>query len=98
MISLQPQFKCSGGPYKRKCVPVATGFKSLSIRERQVVLLLVAGKLQWEIAKTLGLDHRTVSNYRTKAVLKLNVQNDIELVHRLLKDRVIENLYAEEGG
>jgi two-component system, NarL family, response regulator LiaR len=52
----------------------------LTDRERQVLNLIVEGKSNKEIALELGISPKTVSVHRTNLMLKLDVQNTVELV------------------
>jgi len=52
----------------------------LTDRERQVLRLIVGGKSNKEIALDLGISPKTVSVHRTNLMLKLNVQNTVELI------------------
>jgi DNA-binding NarL/FixJ family response regulator len=52
----------------------------LTDRERQVLYLIVEGKSNKEIALELGISPKTVSVHRTNLMLKLNVQNTVELI------------------
>ena len=53
----------------------------LTERERQVLHSIVDGKSNKEIALELGISPKTVSVHRTNLMLKLNVQNTVELIH-----------------
>jgi DNA-binding NarL/FixJ family response regulator len=52
----------------------------LTDRERQVLNLIVEGRSNKEIALELGISPKTVSVHRTNLMLKLNVQNTVELI------------------
>jgi DNA-binding NarL/FixJ family response regulator len=52
----------------------------LTDRERQVLNLIVEGKSNKEIALELGISPKTVSVHRTNLMLKLDVQNTVELI------------------
>jgi DNA-binding NarL/FixJ family response regulator len=52
----------------------------LTDRERQVLNLIVEGKSNKEIAHTLGISPKTVSVHRTNLMIKLNIQNTVELI------------------
>jgi two-component system response regulator NreC len=52
----------------------------LTDREQQVLQLIVEGKSNKEIALELGISPKTVSVHRTNLMLKLNVQNTVELI------------------
>lgn len=52
----------------------------LSAREDQIVRLLLCGKQNREIARTLSLSEKTVKSYMTNLMQKLNVRNRLEVV------------------
>lgn len=52
----------------------------LSIREEQIVRLLLRGKTNKEIANQLSISEKTVKHYMTILMQKLNVRNRIEVV------------------
>jgi FixJ family two-component response regulator len=52
----------------------------LSVRERQVMELLMAAKGSKEIARTLGICPKTVGKHRLKLLEKLQIENVVELV------------------
>lgn len=52
----------------------------LSVREGQVVKLLLLGKTNREIATELGIGERTVKHYMTVLMQKLEVRNRLEVV------------------
>lgn len=52
----------------------------LTDRERQVLYLIVEGKSNKEIGLALGISPKTVSVHRTNLMLKLNIQNTVELI------------------
>lgn len=56
--------------------------KKLSTREMEVLKYLADGKKNKEIAKTLGLDEKTISTYKLRLLHKLNVTNLIDLVNK----------------
>lgn len=51
-----------------------------SVREEQVVRLLLRGKTNKQIATTLAISERTVKHYMTILMQKLNVSNRVEFV------------------
>jgi DNA-binding NarL/FixJ family response regulator len=53
---------------------------NFSVREEQVVRLLLRGKTNKEISATLKLSERTVKHYMTILMQKLNVRNRLEFV------------------
>jgi two-component system, NarL family, nitrate/nitrite response regulator NarL len=51
----------------------------LSVREEQVVRLLISGKTNREIATELGIGEKTVKHYMTVLMQKLHVRNRLEV-------------------
>jgi DNA-binding NarL/FixJ family response regulator len=62
----------------------------LTIRERQVLELLVDGKSNKEIALLLGISPKTVSVHRSSLMLKLNVRTSIELLRYVNDHHILE--------
>jgi FixJ family two-component response regulator len=54
-------------------------YAQLTPREREVMSLLVAGQPNKEIARRLGISHRTVEIHRTRVMHKMHVVNLLEL-------------------
>lgn len=54
-------------------------FEELSPREKEVVTLVAEGKTNKEIAQDLSISYRTVEKYRASAMMKLEVENTVEL-------------------
>jgi two-component system response regulator FixJ len=54
-------------------------YAQLTPREREVMGLLVAGQSSKEIARRLGISHRTVEIHRTRVMHKMRATNLIEL-------------------
>jgi len=59
----------------------------LTIREREVLRLLINGKSNKEIALILGISPKTVSVHRTNIMTKLGVQNTVELLRFAANDQ-----------
>lgn len=55
-------------------------FKSLTVREREVLQLIVAGKLNKEIAYDLGISMKTVELHRANVMQKMQAATVAELV------------------
>ncbi len=55
--------------------------KELSEREFEVMLKLVSGNTTKEIAYKLGLSSKTISTYRYRILTKMNLKNNVELLH-----------------
>jgi FixJ family two-component response regulator len=70
--------------HARKCRRISAALRDrltvLTRRERQVLELLVAGHTHKQIARCLGISHRTVEIHRTHIMLKTGASNVIELV------------------
>ena len=60
----------------------------LTEREREVVRLVVKGKNNKEIASILSISPKTVSVHRSNVMLKLKVQNSVELVHYISRHKL----------
>ncbi len=58
-------------------------FEALSPREMEVALMLVRGKPIFTIAEQLHLSPKTVSTYKQRLLIKLEVENVIALAHLL---------------
>lgn len=52
----------------------------LSSRELQVVGLMAQGKTITQVATQMGLSHKTISTYRHRALVKLNCENNAQLM------------------
>ena len=52
----------------------------LTVRERDVIAHVVAGRTSREISETLGISVRTVENHRTRIMDKLHVVSTVDLV------------------
>ena len=62
----------------------------LTPREREVAAHLISGNGQTskEIARTLGISHRTVEVYRARLMRKYKAATTVDLVHTLMTDGV----------
>jgi FixJ family two-component response regulator len=59
---------------------VAARFKTLTSREREVLVLVVTGRLNKQIAHELGTTEKTVKVHRSRAMHKLGASSVAELV------------------
>ena len=57
----------------------------LTIREREVFLLLVKNKTTKEIASTLNISEKTVRNHVSNAIQKLGVKGRAQAIIELIK-------------
>ena len=55
----------------------------LSTRERQIIMHLGDGRTSKEIARHIGISHRTVETYRARLLKKFNSSNVAELLGKL---------------
>ena len=61
----------------------------LSVREREVLQLVVEGKSSAEIAELLGLSTSTVDTYRSRLMQKLQVSNIPDLVRLAIREGLL---------
>ncbi|MCK1516278.1 response regulator transcription factor [Bradyrhizobium sp. 190] len=66
----------------------------LGYREKQIARLLLRGKTNKEIAAALNLAEKTVKNYMSVLLDKLNVRNRLEA---LLAVQRLPQLHADDG-
>ena len=64
--------------------------ETLSDREFQVLRLIAAGKSVKEIAAELSLSVKTVSTYRARLLLKMDLETNAELIHYAIQNRLID--------
>ena len=64
--------------------------ESLSDREYQVLCLIGSGKTVSQIADTLALSVKTISTYRTRILEKMRMENNAELIHYAVQNRLVE--------
>src|SRR6185295_4611478 len=60
-------------------------FDSLTAREREVISMVVAGKLNKQIADQLGTAENTIKVHRSRAMEKMHAQSVAELVRMMEK-------------
>lgn len=65
--------------------------QKLSDREFQVMQLLAEGKSLKEIAARLSLSIKTISTFRTRLLLKLKLQSNIELALYAMQHKLLQN-------
>ncbi len=64
----------------------------LSEREYQVMILLASGLKLGEISEKLSLSIKTVSTYRTRLLVKMNLHTNSDLTYYAIKHNLIKNL------
>ena len=65
-------------------------FTTLSEREMQIMLMITQGNSNQQISDSLFLSPKTISTYRHRLFEKLNVSNDVELTHMVIRHGVID--------
>lgn len=71
--------------------PPASPHESLSDREYQVLRLIGSGRTVSDIARALGLSVKTVSTYRTRALEKLGMHTNAELMRYAIENSLLES-------
>lgn len=66
------------------------GHESLSARELQVMTLFARGRTVMEIANDLCISHKTVSTHKSRAMEKLNIGSNAELIRYVADKGLIE--------
>jgi len=69
--------------------PDANALASLSVREQQVLLLVVRGQTSAAIAEALNLSPKTVESYRSRLMAKLGVDDLTGLVRLAIREGLI---------
>lgn len=64
--------------------------ETLSDREYQVLCMIAKGKTVKEIAKELSLSVKTISTYRSRILEKMRMNNNAQLTHYAIKNRLVE--------
>lgn len=63
-------------------------FNNLSPQELRVVKMLATGKPRKIISKEMGLSIKTIDSYRSRIFDKLNIKNNIELLHFIIRNNL----------
>jgi len=71
--------------------------ETLTRREREVLDLVVSGRLTKQIAKQLGISPKTVEVHRSKVVKKMQVDSVVELVLMVQKHLSMQRVKVEQG-
>ena len=69
--------------------PDAQALATLSVREQQVLLLVVRGQTSAAIAEALNLSPKTVESYRSRLMAKLGVDDVTGLVRLAIREGLI---------
>ena len=74
--------------YVRDGTPVSL-LDSLSLRERDVLQMVVEGGTNAAIAQKLSLSPKTVETYRARIIKKLKVKDTVELVKFAMRHGIV---------
>jgi two-component system invasion response regulator UvrY len=69
---------------------VDSPISSLTVREMQVMMMVIRGHANREISDALFLSPKTVYTYRARVLDKLNLANDVELTHFGIRHGLID--------
>ena len=64
--------------------------EGLSDREYQTLTMIASGKTVTAIAEELSLSVKTISEYRSRLLVKMRLKNSAELTHYAIKNQLIE--------
>jgi two-component system invasion response regulator UvrY len=64
--------------------------KLLSDREYQTMIMIASGNSVSDIAKELSLSVKTISEYRSRILLKMKLRHNAELTHYAIKNELVE--------
>jgi len=67
-----------------------TPHEILTDREFQVMCMIASGKSVSEIASELFLSVKTISTYRQRILKKMNIKNNSELTHYVIKNNLLD--------
>ena len=68
----------------------AAAHDNLSDREFQTLTMIASGKTVSEIARELSLSVKTVSEYRARLLVKMNLKTSAELTHYAIRNQLVE--------
>ena len=67
-----------------------TPHEALSDREYQTLTMIASGKTVSAIAEELSLSVKTISEYRSRLLVKMKLKNSAELTHYAIKNQLVE--------
>ncbi|MGD1983087.1 MAG: response regulator [Chromatiaceae bacterium] len=77
-------------PNERSGQGVDSPISRLTVREMQVMMMVIRGHANREISAALFLSPKTVYTYRARVLDKLNLANDVELTHFGIRHGLID--------
>ncbi|MGB9108339.1 MAG: response regulator transcription factor [Telluria sp.] len=63
---------------------------TLSDREYQTLMMIASGKTVSEIARDLSLSVKTISEYRSRLLAKMNLKTSAELTHYAIRNQLVD--------
>ncbi|MEB0139836.1 MULTISPECIES: response regulator transcription factor [unclassified Undibacterium] len=64
--------------------------KTLSDREFQTLTMIASGRSVSDIAKELSLSVKTISEYRSRILLKMKLRHNAEITHYAIKNQLVD--------
>jgi DNA-binding NarL/FixJ family response regulator len=64
--------------------------ENLSDREYQTLMMIASGKTVSEIARELSLSVKTISEYRSRLLAKMNLKTSAELTHYAIRNQLVD--------
>jgi DNA-binding NarL/FixJ family response regulator len=77
---------------KPEAKPIENSHARPTPRETEIIRLLTEGKVNKEIATTLGIAVRTVETHRARIMMKLRCRSLTELIRYALRDKIVTTL------
>ncbi|HKB59111.1 MAG TPA: response regulator [Gallionellaceae bacterium] len=94
----QAMFALEMNEHRRNCEKqkeaLRTRLRTLTEREHDILSLALSGKSNKEISQVLGISHRTVETHRSHILVKIGVNNLLELAHIFIE---LENYGVSYG-
>lgn len=72
--------------------------KGLTVREREIIDLVIAGKSNKEMARLLNISHKTVEAHRGRLMTKMGVTNVVDLVRLMATHYATQSTPAQGKG
>jgi DNA-binding NarL/FixJ family response regulator len=69
--------------------------KTLTLRQREVLQLLVKGSTMRQAARALGITPRTIAYHKYRIMKQFHLETNTDLVRFAIKERLVPQLAAE---
>lgn len=66
-------------------------FRTLSLREKQILLMIAKGQAITEIAEALNISVKTVSTFRKRILLKMNLKNNADICYYAIQNKLLNS-------